>query len=54
MLLFIDKICAYMILSKHRVAKMRKVLQNGMSFANERDYPAISLRVRYYDLLFTQ
>ena len=26
-----------MLLSAHRVAKMRKVLQNGMSFANERD-----------------
>ena len=27
---------------------MRKVLQNGMSFANERFSPAVSLRVRYY------
>ena len=27
---------------------MRKVLQNGMSFANERLRPAVSLRVRYY------
>ena len=27
---------------------MRKVLQNGMSFANERRVPAVSLRVRYY------
>ena len=27
-----------MILSKHRVAKMRQVLQNGMSFANEREF----------------
>ncbi len=35
---FIDKICAYMILSPHRVAKMRQVLQNGMSFANEREF----------------
>ena len=31
-----------------RVAKTRKVLQNGMSFANERLRPAVSLRVRYY------
>ena len=29
---------------------MRKVLQNGMSFANERNIPAVSLRVRYYFL----
>ena len=29
---------------------MRKVLQNGMSFANERNFPAVSLRVRYYFL----
>ena len=35
---FIDKICAYMLLSAHRVAKMRQVLQNGMSFANERKF----------------
>ena len=26
-----------MLILKHRVAKMRKVLQNGMSFANERE-----------------
>ena len=31
---------------------MRQVLQNGMSFANERQKPAVSLRVRYYFLRF--
>ena len=31
---------------------MRKVLQNGMSFANERVFPAVSLRVRYYFLRY--
>ena len=44
----VDKKGKVMILSAHRVAKMRKVLQNGMSFANERNFPAVSLRVRYY------
>ena len=31
---------------------MRKVLQNGMSFANERVNPAVSLCVRYYFIVF--
>ena len=31
---------------------MRQVLQNGMSFANERESPAVSLRVRYYFWVF--
>ena len=42
------QIYAQVLLFRHRVAKMRKVLQNGMSFANERASPAVSLRVRYY------
>ena len=49
-MLLLDKIRAllYYCIEKNRVAKVRKVLQNGMSFANERIFPAVLLRVRYY------